>query len=228
MKKFIIMSIFLLFLTGCTTYQKVEKEPEKSFEQIVDMKLKQAIAIAETSLEISKNAEKIAIEALNTSNQAKVASEKAVESANKAIDAANEAREFTQKEVEKAIETANRASKEAMDYANKAAQKAIDAANEAREAANRSSEKSIAVANQTLAEIGKLKATIKMVPEQEPIIEEEPKATRYYTVKKGDTLQKIAYKFYNDTSKWKLIYEKNKNVIKNPNLLTPGIKILIP
>ncbi|MCS7180499.1 MAG: LysM peptidoglycan-binding domain-containing protein, partial [bacterium] len=82
-------------------------------------------------------------------------------------------------------------------------------------------------ANQTIAEINKLRATIQMKP-VEPIIEEEPKEGKYYTIKKGDTLKKIAYKYYNDTSKWKVIYEVNKNIIKNPNNLTPGIKIYIP
>lgn len=237
MRKIVSIGICLLFLTGCATYQK--KQPEKSFEEIVDIKLKQAIAIAETSLEVSKNAEKLAIESLNTSNQAKATSEKAFESANKAIEATNQVREFTQKEVEKAIDTANKAAKEAMDYADKTSQKAIEKANEAVEvankaskeaieAANKASERSIAVANQTLAEIGKLKATIKMAPEEEPIIEEEPKTARYYTIKKGDTLKKIAYKFYNDSSKWKLIYERNKKILKNPDKLTPGVKIVIP
>ncbi|MGB9678344.1 MAG: LysM peptidoglycan-binding domain-containing protein, partial [Candidatus Ratteibacteria bacterium] len=109
--------------------------------------------------------------------------------------------------------------------------KAIKAANEASEkaikAANEASEKAIAVANQTIAEINRLRATIQMKP-SEPIIEEEPKSGKYYTIQKGDTLKKIAYKFYNDTSKWQLIYQANKSIIKNPNSLTPGIKIYIP
>lgn len=36
-----------------------------------------------------------------------------------------------------------------------------------------------------------------------------------YTVESGDTLQKIAKKFYGDFSKWKQIYEANKTVIES-------------
>ena len=49
-----------------------------------------------------------------------------------------------------------------------------------------------------------------------------------YTVQKDDTLQKISKKFYNTYSKWPKIYEANKEVIKNPNRIKPGIKIQIP
>ena len=35
---------------------------------------------------------------------------------------------------------------------------------------------------------------------------------RVYTVKKGDTLHKIASNFYNDGGKWKNIWEYNKYV----------------
>ncbi|MCM8804678.1 MAG: LysM peptidoglycan-binding domain-containing protein [Candidatus Omnitrophica bacterium] len=229
--------IFILFLSGCATYQ-TKKEPKKSFEEIVNMKLTQAISIAETSLEISKNAEKIAIESLNISNQAKANSEEAIKKINEAIEAINENREFTEKEVKKAIEAANKAVEEAIKVANEASQKAIDASNEAIKVANKaaeeairsanqSSERSIAVANQIIGEINRLRATIQTKPE-EPIIEEEPKEGKYYVIKKGDTLKKIAYKFYNDTRKWELIYKVNKNIIKNPNILVPGTKILIP
>ncbi|MCM8767592.1 MAG: LysM peptidoglycan-binding domain-containing protein [Candidatus Omnitrophica bacterium] len=245
----IFLSIFLL-LNGCAMYQtKKEVEPKKSFEEMVEIKLKQVLAIAETSLEISKNAEKLSIEALNTSNQAKANSEIAIKKVDEAIVATNEVRKFTESEVQRAIDTANKASQEAIKVANEASQKAIEKANEAInianeasqkaiekaneasekaiKAANEASEKSIAVANQTIAEINRLRATIQMKP-PEPIIEEEPKYGKYYVIQKGDTLKKIAYKFYNDTSKWKVIYEANKKIIKNPENLTPGVKIYIP
>ncbi len=50
----------------------------------------------------------------------------------------------------------------------------------------------------------------------------------YYTVKNNDTLQKISHKFYGTTRKWKSIYKANKNVIKNPDRVYPGIKLRIP
>jgi len=49
-----------------------------------------------------------------------------------------------------------------------------------------------------------------------------------YTVSKSDTLQKISYKFYGTTKKWKKIYDANKDVIKNSDKVYPGTKIRIP
>ena len=59
---------------------------------------------------------------------------------------------------------------------------------------------------------------------------EKNSSTKYkdYTVKKNDTLQKISYKFYGTTKKWKLIYNKNKDSIKNPDNVYPGTKLKIP
>ena len=55
-------------------------------------------------------------------------------------------------------------------------------------------------------------------------------ATGYteYKVEKDDTLQKISKKFYDSYSKWIKIYEANKDVIKNPDRIKPGITIKIP
>lgn len=49
-----------------------------------------------------------------------------------------------------------------------------------------------------------------------------------YTVKKGDTLCKIAKKFYGDDSKYKLIYNANKGKLKSPNKIYVGQKLTIP
>lgn len=228
MKKFVMCSFVLLFLGGCASVEKKkEKKKEMTREEIIDMKLKQAIAIAETSLEISKRAEELSKKAINASNEAKATSEKAFEGASKAINAANEVRKFAESETQKAIAAANKAAKMAMEYADKSAEKATRAANEAIDTANRTSEKAISVANQTIAEVNRMRATIKMKP-QEPIIEEEPEIKKTYIIKKGDTLSKIAQKFYKKSSKWVEIYKANKDVIKNPNILIPGTKITIP
>ncbi len=48
-----------------------------------------------------------------------------------------------------------------------------------------------------------------------------------YEVQKGDTLWKIAQKYYGDGNRWKKIYEDNKEVIKDPDLIYPGQKIRI-
>jgi nucleoid-associated protein YgaU len=49
-----------------------------------------------------------------------------------------------------------------------------------------------------------------------------------YTVKAGDTLGKIAQKVYGDGSRWKEIFEANKETIKNPDLIEVGQELKIP
>lgn len=46
-----------------------------------------------------------------------------------------------------------------------------------------------------------------------------------YTVKSGDSLSKIASHY---GLKWKDIFEANKDLIKNPDLIQPGWKLKIP
>lgn len=56
-----------------------------------------------------------------------------------------------------------------------------------------------------------------------------PKAeNQSYTVKKGDCLWNIAKKYYGNGSKYTLIYNANKDKIKNPNLIYPGQVLTIP
>ena len=49
-----------------------------------------------------------------------------------------------------------------------------------------------------------------------------------YTVKKGDSLSKIAKQFYGDGSKWKQIHAANADKIPNPDLIHPGLELTIP
>ena len=49
-----------------------------------------------------------------------------------------------------------------------------------------------------------------------------------YKVEKDDSLQKISKEFYGSFNKWTKIYEANKDQIKNPDFLQPGITIKIP
>lgn len=53
-------------------------------------------------------------------------------------------------------------------------------------------------------------------------------AAENYTVKSGDYLKKIAQEVYGDASKWELIYEANKDNIKNPNLIYEGQIFVLP
>lgn len=49
-----------------------------------------------------------------------------------------------------------------------------------------------------------------------------------YTVKSGDSLSRIARHFYGDAMKWKAIWEANKAIVKNPDLIHPGQVLKIP
>jgi nucleoid-associated protein YgaU len=49
-----------------------------------------------------------------------------------------------------------------------------------------------------------------------------------YVVAKGDSLSKIAERAYGDGNKWRKIYEANKDIIKDPDLIYPGQALRIP
>jgi nucleoid-associated protein YgaU len=53
-------------------------------------------------------------------------------------------------------------------------------------------------------------------------------AVQTYTVVSGDSLSKIAKKFYGESNKWKQIFEANREVIKNPDVIYPGQTLKIP
>jgi nucleoid-associated protein YgaU len=49
-----------------------------------------------------------------------------------------------------------------------------------------------------------------------------------HVVVAGDTLGKIAQKYYGDPSLYMQIFEANKNQLKDPNKIFPGQKLVIP
>ena len=49
-----------------------------------------------------------------------------------------------------------------------------------------------------------------------------------YIVKRGDWISKIAEKFYGDPYLYPWLFQKNKHIIKEKNLIFPGQQILIP
>jgi nucleoid-associated protein YgaU len=53
-------------------------------------------------------------------------------------------------------------------------------------------------------------------------------SARTYVVVKGDSLSKIAKREYGDASKWRAIYEANKDLIKDPDLIYPGQELKVP
>lgn len=52
--------------------------------------------------------------------------------------------------------------------------------------------------------------------------------THTYVVVKGDSLSGIASGQYGDAKKWRRIYEANRDLIKDPDLIYPGQQLRIP
>lgn len=68
-----------------------------------------------------------------------------------------------------------------------------------------------------------------LVQKQTPktLIQDQPEV-QYYKVQHNDWLSKIAQKFYGDPMKYTVIFEANKDIIKDPDLIYPGQKLQIP
>lgn len=56
----------------------------------------------------------------------------------------------------------------------------------------------------------------------------QEKPVKTYVIKPGDTLAKIAQAMYGDASRWKEIYQANKSVIANPDVIQVGVTLTIP
>jgi len=72
-----------------------------------------------------------------------------------------------------------------------------------------------------ISEVGDLLEVKNLSAEPEP--EEQ-----FYTVQKGDSLYKIARQFYGNANKYPKIFEANKPMLKNPDLIYPGQMLVIP
>jgi len=57
--------------------------------------------------------------------------------------------------------------------------------------------------------------------------ETSPEA-QFYTVKRGDSLSKIAKEYYGDVKKYPVIFEANRPMLEDPNLIYPGQVLRIP
>ena len=53
-------------------------------------------------------------------------------------------------------------------------------------------------------------------------------STRTYVVKQGDSLSKIAKQVYGNTDDWRRIYDANREIIKDPDLIYPGQTLRLP
>ena len=51
---------------------------------------------------------------------------------------------------------------------------------------------------------------------------------RTYTVASGDTLSKIAKQFYSDGNQWPRIFDANRDILSNPDRISPGQHLRIP
>ncbi len=65
------------------------------------------------------------------------------------------------------------------------------------------------------------------VDDQMVVTNPEPEA-KFYTVKKGDYLSKISKEVYGNASKYNIIFEANKPMLKNADLIYPGQVLRIP
>jgi len=52
--------------------------------------------------------------------------------------------------------------------------------------------------------------------------------TQTHVVQSGDTLSKIAEKYYGDASLYPKIFQANRDVLSDPNKISPGQKLRIP
>ncbi|WP_417290496.1 peptidoglycan-binding protein LysM [Corallibacter sp.] len=68
---------------------------------------------------------------------------------------------------------------------------------------------------------------IATVDDQMTVENPEPEA-QFHTVVSGDTLGKIAKKFYGNAMKYPVIFEANKPMLKDPDLIYPGQVLRIP
>ncbi|RPE80084.1 LysM peptidoglycan-binding domain-containing protein [Vulcaniibacterium tengchongense] len=57
---------------------------------------------------------------------------------------------------------------------------------------------------------------------------EEKVGEQTYTVAQGDTLSHIAQRFYGKASRWKAIFEANRDQLDDPDRIRPGQVLKIP
>ncbi len=67
-------------------------------------------------------------------------------------------------------------------------------------------------------------STAPAAPQQTGAIASE----KTYVAVAGDSLSKIAKREYGDANKWRTIYEANKDLISDPDLIYPGQQLKVP
>jgi nucleoid-associated protein YgaU len=81
--------------------------------------------------------------------------------------------------------------------------------------------------------VGNIKGVEKVVADDlrvpPPAKEEEPEEkSEIYEIVSGDTLGKIAERYYGKPSEYMRIFEANREIIEDPDRIYPGQKIRIP
>jgi nucleoid-associated protein YgaU len=89
-----------------------------------------------------------------------------------------------------------------------------------------------AVRDQAVLIAGNIKGVKKVVADDlkapKPKPEEPKEKAEFYEIASGDTLGKIAKKYYGSAGKYMKIFEANRDIISDPNKIYPGQKIKIP
>jgi nucleoid-associated protein YgaU len=70
-------------------------------------------------------------------------------------------------------------------------------------------------------------AGVARVDDRMEVVEPAPEAVMY-TVQSGDSLSKIALAHYGDAMKYPMIFEANRPMLENPDLIYPGQVLRIP
>ena len=73
---------------------------------------------------------------------------------------------------------------------------------------------------------GRSRAVVEQVHTDALVIHHEQ--ARHYTVRPGDTLSSIAQRFYGNPADWRGLYQANRSVIHNPNVIVPGEVLNVP
>ena len=70
---------------------------------------------------------------------------------------------------------------------------------------------------------------VEQVDDNLTVASNEPEQqARFYTIEKGDSLSKIAKAHYGDANKWRDLFDANKEVIEDPDKISPGQQIRLP
>ncbi len=67
-----------------------------------------------------------------------------------------------------------------------------------------------------------------IVVKNPPVVAPPEPEKQFYTVKKGDYLSKIAKEVYGNANKYNIIFEANRPMLKDPDLIYPGQVLVIP